>query len=171
MLSFLITLTCFPKPWCTMEITHPSCTQRECGSAEGHTTPLAFRAALQVLSCWIKEAKSGSQGSVVTCPEVGGAALCLHSQVLCWHKQDSSDSHRLGQCQRPSPRILAGMTSLLLETNIKHQCYPLIQMPLGIFWIVQRESVACAPSHDWEMGQMSQVTHNSWLLFLCNHSH
>ena len=119
-------LTWFPKPWCMMEISHPTRTQKvcedTCGKAEGCTNPLAFRGVLQVLSCWlwqwIKEPKSGSQGQRGHLPKgrVEGAALCFRSPVLCWHNQYVfSNSHMAGVMPMTfPPEITTGMTLLLM---------------------------------------------------------
>lgn len=151
MFSFLITLTWFPKPWCTMEISHPTCTQGECGTAEGPTTPLAFRAALQVLSCWSdngwRKPNLAPRGSEVTAqrweeqPCVSTAKPCDGITRTCLTHTGWANARAL------PPKILAGMTSLLManwwrqtpNTNV----IPLLQMALGILDCAKGVSPLC----------------------------
>lgn len=92
--------------------------QRECGAAEGHTTPLAFRAALQVLSCCLtmdKGTQSQLPGAVWSPAQRWEEQSCVSTAKSCVGITRTCLTHTgWGSARDFPPEILPGMTSLLM---------------------------------------------------------
>lgn len=115
-------LTWFPKPWCTMEISHSSCTLKECeetcGGAKGCTNPLAGFQSCSPSA--FMPALTTDKGAQIWLPgpvwsaaqrENGGEQHCVSTAK--YNKYSFSNSHKAGVMQMIfSPEIMAGMTVL-----------------------------------------------------------
>lgn len=165
-------LTCFPKPWCTMEISHSAYTLKECeetcGRAKGCTNPLtgfhrcspsAFMPALT--------ADKGTQiwlpGPVWPPAQQKGGEEQHCVSIAKYNEYSFSNSHTPGVMPVTfSLEIMAGMTVLLWHIDgDKNQTWIMLSSHSKELKIVQGEPFPHPPSHNWEMEWARQTEFNS----------